>query len=300
MKTEQIQQVLSIYQAGSINKAAQNLYISQPCLSSSIRALEKSLGQKIFIRKPSGITLTPFGEIFVKHGEEIMHHAEIIQQMANTIPDQNMEFSISVSYLRFPQLIFHQLVYKYQEALSNFQYRQTSVSNVVHDVHNHKTYLGIVSFPDLYKDDWIAQLDADHLCYETIFSGPPQMMFSQSHTPSDPIQYRQSSPMITFEEYHPVLKRSFEEIANILGAKTLVRVNDFTTVREFLKNAHGFSCVSFCPQAYRKYAFFNNMSLLPIENPTFNFEIGWIYRKDVVLPPLVQEFKDIVDTLLTE
>lgn len=41
MKIEQIRQVLSIYQSGSINKAAQNLFLSQPYISNSLKSLER-------------------------------------------------------------------------------------------------------------------------------------------------------------------------------------------------------------------------------------------------------------------
>ena len=58
MKIEQIRQVLSIYQSGSINKAAQNLFLSQPYISNSLKSLERELQQKIFIRSYNGIQLT--------------------------------------------------------------------------------------------------------------------------------------------------------------------------------------------------------------------------------------------------
>ena len=41
MKIEQIRQVLSIYQSGSINKAAQNLFLSQPYISNSLSKMRK-------------------------------------------------------------------------------------------------------------------------------------------------------------------------------------------------------------------------------------------------------------------
>lgn len=61
----QLNYVSEIYNCGSINKAAQNLFVSQSSLSSSIRELEEELGIKIFIRSNRGIVLTEDGQEFL-------------------------------------------------------------------------------------------------------------------------------------------------------------------------------------------------------------------------------------------
>lgn len=56
--------------AGSISKAAQELFISQPAVSQSIKLLENRLGGQLFFRTPKGITLTPEGEVLFKYIEQ--------------------------------------------------------------------------------------------------------------------------------------------------------------------------------------------------------------------------------------
>ncbi len=48
-----------VVQTGSISKASQELFISQPAVSQSVKQLEAKLGGKLFYRTPKGITLTP-------------------------------------------------------------------------------------------------------------------------------------------------------------------------------------------------------------------------------------------------
>jgi LysR family pca operon transcriptional activator len=73
-----------IADAGSFTAAADALNISQPALSNSIAALEKSLGVRVFERSYRGATLTEFGHILygyaqtletvlARAGEEIEH-----------------------------------------------------------------------------------------------------------------------------------------------------------------------------------------------------------------------------------
>ena len=52
---------------GNITKASDNLYISQPAVSSAIKELETSLGGQLFIRRNKGVVLTNYGqEIYLK------------------------------------------------------------------------------------------------------------------------------------------------------------------------------------------------------------------------------------------
>jgi DNA-binding transcriptional LysR family regulator len=59
-----------VVRAGSVTKASQELYISQPAVSQSIRQLETKIGGQLFIRTPKGITLTPEGEVLYKYIEQ--------------------------------------------------------------------------------------------------------------------------------------------------------------------------------------------------------------------------------------
>lgn len=59
-----------VVRTGSISKASQELFISQPAVSQSIKQLESKLGGQLFIRTPKGVTLTPEGEVLHKYIEQ--------------------------------------------------------------------------------------------------------------------------------------------------------------------------------------------------------------------------------------
>lgn len=61
---EQIRYFLEIVRRGSLNKAADHLYISQPSLSKQLQRLEKGLGCELLIRSYEGVELTPPGRLF--------------------------------------------------------------------------------------------------------------------------------------------------------------------------------------------------------------------------------------------
>lgn len=61
MTLVQFKYVLEIAKTGSVNQAANNLFVSQSVLSNALKTLEKELGQLIFYRMTTGMQLTPFG-----------------------------------------------------------------------------------------------------------------------------------------------------------------------------------------------------------------------------------------------
>lgn len=53
MKIEQLQQLLQIVAEGSMNEAAQKLYVARSSLSTSMKNLEAELGAPIFNAQPA-------------------------------------------------------------------------------------------------------------------------------------------------------------------------------------------------------------------------------------------------------
>ena len=53
--------------AGSVTRAAKNLFISQPAVSAHIKAVEKRFGQMLFERTPKGVELTSIGREVLDH-----------------------------------------------------------------------------------------------------------------------------------------------------------------------------------------------------------------------------------------
>ena len=64
--------VCAIYREGSITRAAEKLYISQPCLSTAIKQLERELGFPLFERTPSSVKPTELGLEYIRVAEKII------------------------------------------------------------------------------------------------------------------------------------------------------------------------------------------------------------------------------------
>lgn len=81
MKLEQLVHVVEVANTQSISKAASNLLLSQPGLSSSIKQLEYELGADLFVRNPKGVELTPVGSSFVDKAKKILEQVDSLGKM---------------------------------------------------------------------------------------------------------------------------------------------------------------------------------------------------------------------------
>ena len=72
MNFRQLEYVVEVNRCGSINRAAQALFISQPALSSAIRELESELGFPVFVRSSKGIVCTAEGKRFLASAQQIL------------------------------------------------------------------------------------------------------------------------------------------------------------------------------------------------------------------------------------
>ena len=76
MEIRVLKYFLAIAKEGSITKAADSLYLTQPTLTRQIQNLEQELGRKLFVRGKYRVSLTPEGMIFKKRAEEIIDLVE--------------------------------------------------------------------------------------------------------------------------------------------------------------------------------------------------------------------------------
>ena len=70
---------------GSISKAAEQLYITQPAVSRSIKQLEDELGSALFSRTPKGVKLTQEGEILYQYIEQAFNFIETAEKKVNDV-----------------------------------------------------------------------------------------------------------------------------------------------------------------------------------------------------------------------
>jgi DNA-binding transcriptional LysR family regulator len=80
MTLVQLRHLISLAQTGSFSKSAEALFLTQPALSRSIRALEAELGQPLFDRIGRHSEVTPFGREAVARARQLVGAAEDLRE----------------------------------------------------------------------------------------------------------------------------------------------------------------------------------------------------------------------------
>ena len=79
MKIIQLQYFVEVVKTNNISKAAKNLYVSQPAISTAIRELEKEFNTSLFIRYNNQITLTDEGHYLYRLALDLLENFEKVR-----------------------------------------------------------------------------------------------------------------------------------------------------------------------------------------------------------------------------
>ena len=82
MQIQQLTYFVAIAEQGSINKAAEKLFVTQPNLSKAISNLENELKVRIFNRTNKGVALTDEGKKLYQYARTIINQMELIQGLS--------------------------------------------------------------------------------------------------------------------------------------------------------------------------------------------------------------------------
>lgn len=98
MKIHQIRAFLAVCKTGNLKNAAQDLHLTQPALSKSIKELELQYGVALFERSGNGLTLTPYGEKLSGYARMMNETARRAKQDIDTMKGQaNSLITVGVS-----------------------------------------------------------------------------------------------------------------------------------------------------------------------------------------------------------
>jgi len=100
----------TVAKEGTIAKAADKLMLAQPTISSQIKALEASLGEKLFERRGRRLAMTETGEMVYGYAEEIF---SVGRELQNAVRQRGRDRPLRVTLGitdSLPKLVIHELL----------------------------------------------------------------------------------------------------------------------------------------------------------------------------------------------
>lgn len=300
----QLNYIMEIYNCGSINKAAQKLFLSQSSLSSSIRELEQELGIKIFKRSNRGIELTDDGKEFIAHIRPIIEQQKMVESY---YADRNNDdfASLNVASQRYPfcakafvLAIKEQTVSKY-----NFSYMEAEMDRVIESVSERKSEIGVVFVSDMTEKFMNRVLASNDLEMHELMSIKPHAFINVDHPLADrksiKIKDLMDYPYVAFTKKNNESFNYSEEavIPEMDKFKKIIYVNDRASCYNVLANT---DCVTtgsgILPKGYGD----ERLISIPIEDAMDMMRLVWIKIKDINLTPAAERYIEILKQIMNE
>lgn len=300
MKLEQIVYALEIARCGSISKAAKNLLLTQPNLSSSIKNLEDDIGFKIFQRLPRGVSVTTKGTQFLEYAESICKDVENINAIgsnSNSLTPINFSLSTqSFSYIMDNFLALHS---NYNSNITNFKIKHSHYFEVLDDVVRKQADIGIISISNEHMDLWNKLFKSKNIEFNPITSGKLHGYILDSHplfnkenlVIEDLFEY----PLVTcnHDDYNALYSNDFYK--NKLSFKNNILVSDYGALIYTMESVNAATIILKLENSYTKLYFDNshkgryvNIDILP------KITLGWIKLIDSPISSIASEFIDLI------
>ena len=159
---------VEVARAGSLNKAAERLYVALPNVSRSIRELEADLKITIFDRSSKGMTLTPEGEEFIGYAKGILRQIEQVEQMYRDGGPAKQRFSISVPRACYISDAFVRFSQTLTEKPAEIFYKETNSQRTIQNILENDYNLGIIRYAEDYDRHFKAMLEEKGLYCELV------------------------------------------------------------------------------------------------------------------------------------
>lgn len=157
-----------VAKTGSINKAAEELFVAQPNLSRSIKELEADLGITIFDRSSKGMVLTTQGENFVYYAEKVLKQVDDIERMCRSGSSEKQRFSISVPSASYISDAFTNFSTLLDDTPAEIFYMETNPSRVIKNILENDYKLGIIRYAADHEHYYKEMLEEKGLSCELI------------------------------------------------------------------------------------------------------------------------------------
>lgn len=144
MHNTQLKNFLAIIECGSINKAAQKLYMSQSTLSQQIKQLEEEIGNDLFERKGKHLQLTPEGAILADYAQKaVVELDKVLKQIQESKYGIKQTLSIGLAQSSLivdagrwisetakahPEISFQSVSYRFAELVSRMDSGEVDVA----------------------------------------------------------------------------------------------------------------------------------------------------------------------------
>ena len=209
MQLQHLKYFLQIAETGSMNKAADQLFVSQPSLSKVISCMEAELNIKIFERNNRGVSLTEDGKKLYMYTKNILNQFDLISKIST----EEIPSVISVS--AYPNLLSTSLLSQYYSLYQGkniiFTLRESRINQIAEDVSGLRSEIGVLHINNAQSKEVYRLLDYHNLEFHLVATDTWYAVVG----PNNPLFH--SSCLLYTSRFAPYIQKVFPETSKSEG-----------------------------------------------------------------------------------
>ncbi|HHX55779.1 MAG TPA: LysR family transcriptional regulator [Clostridiales bacterium] len=248
MTLQQLRYVISIAKNKSMNKAAEELFVSQPSLSSSIKDLEDEIGIELFLRTNRGVLITPEGTEFLGYARQMLEQYSLIEDRYINKRGLKNKFSVSMQHYTFAVEAFIYLAKEYGMDDFEFAVYETKTYEVIENVKNQKSEIGLLYLNDFNEKAIKKVLNEKQIEFIELFKCNICVYISKNNplAKKSIINFEdlKDYPCLSFEQGDYNSFYFAEEVFSTYDYKKIIKASDRATMLNLMVGLNGYTLCS--------------------------------------------------------
>ena len=305
MTIQQLRYAITISEIGSLNRASEILYISQPSLSSAIRELEKDLGITIFYRGGRGVALTNDGAEFISYARQVVAQYERLTEKYGRNGTLKKKFGISTQHYSFAVKSFVEMVKQFDTQEYEFAIRETQTREVIEDVSTAKSEIGILYLSDFNRKAIEKILRGNQLEFHPLIQCDTYVYLWKGHPLAGQDSISRSElagyPCLSFEQTGSESFYYNEEALNDAENMRIIKATDRASMLNLMVGLNGYTLCSgiICEELNG-----SDYVAVPFREEEGasggRMEIGYITKRNMILSTMAQLYIEELEKYLQE
>ena len=169
MHLSQLKYFVKVVECGSITKAAQELFISQPSLTKSIASLESEFNLQLLERNAKGVRVSTVGREFLTYAKDVLDSALALEQTFTNRESQEIQrLCVASQQFDFVYDTLEQIFRQNDMCNVCLDLIETNRGGVIERLENRDADVGLLVLTDMDSKEFKASLQDKALEYHTL------------------------------------------------------------------------------------------------------------------------------------
>jgi DNA-binding transcriptional LysR family regulator len=279
---------VNVTEKKSVTQGAEHSYMSPPAASVRIKNIEERLGTKLLYRTSQGVSPTPAGEAFLRHGRLVLQQLESLRQdLMECVHGRKGRIRVLVSpgaFPGFPSVVLRDYISGHPDV--SIELRETTVAEIARELSDGTADAGVIEGE--FRLESLEMLPYRRERLMVVASRLHPLAARRVTSFSDTLEFdyvalAEASPL------HDLLNQAAKRLQRPLNIR--VQVSDFEALCRLVEANVGIGILP--ASAARCHARSMGLQIIELSDPWAIRDLRIAVRKRDELPAFVREFVDL-------